>query len=289
VKLRSVSVLLAASVFVGCNAGATSPAAALLIPSPSLAAGSGAPPSTLPIPTANMPTPTVGPSAEPAEPSPAPSPSAAPSPATAPDVQVTLPVIACPMDPGWAQAYGPNTPKKSFGKLTLPADAAKRLAVYATTYYGVLAPRGWHCFDEESEDGSSILTITPATRTWRAITYVDIPGCFGCMLDLACPLFPAAARIAMDEFGEACARPPKKERVRRLGPGVVWFEDGPRVAGSGDGSGGGHTAVGVVQYEDANGPNRWAAKLTCILPTKDRGLCTVIINQLIRPLTAPSP
>lgn len=48
------------------------------------------------------------------------------------------------------------------------ADVAPRLAYYASLSLGVLAPRGWHCFEVYGSNGS-FLYVTP-----RAIFYRDI-------------------------------------------------------------------------------------------------------------------
>jgi len=67
---------------------------------------------------------------------------------------VTVPFVGCPAD---GQA-GPLDPPKGIAQVVhIPKEAALQLAFYkAEQGVGVLAPRGWHCFETHGSSGGSL-------------------------------------------------------------------------------------------------------------------------------------
>lgn len=67
---------------------------------------------------------------------------------------VTVPFLGCPAD----GQVGPLDPPKATTQLVhIPKQAGQQLAFYkAEQGYGVLAPRGWHCFETYGSNGSSL-------------------------------------------------------------------------------------------------------------------------------------
>lgn len=89
--------------------------------------------------------------------------------------QQKVPFVGCPGDGQVGPIKPPKTIPMSFD---LPPSAAKQLAYYrANGGYGVLGPRGWHCF-ELYGSGGSVLFITPRRfppEQWLSATF-DGPG-----------------------------------------------------------------------------------------------------------------
>jgi hypothetical protein len=72
--------------------------------------------------------------------------------------KVSVPFIGCKSD---GQVGPLEVPKGTNKLVSIPAEAAQKLAYYeAEQGSGVLAPRGWHCFETYGSNGSS-LYISP--------------------------------------------------------------------------------------------------------------------------------
>ena len=270
VQIRSTVALLLTLVAGGC--GATSNPS----PSPIAVASALVRPISL---TPSLPIqPSLSP--EPADPfvTPEPSPSA-PSPVPSVDSQVTLPLIGCR-----STGVTPR-PRNSTEPLVLAERVAERVAVYSTTNYRVLALRDWRCDGAEGDNGTGLLTVVPPKGGERMIEYENDAVTYGDILWTACPVFPSAAAVFEELYGFPCPRAPEKEVLRREGNHVVWFKDPPGVEGTGAGSGGKYAAVGAVLYWA--GEDRSAAKVTCVLPPRQRYLCNAIIEDTIRRLLTP--
>jgi hypothetical protein len=71
-----------------------------------------------------------------------------------PGTTATVPFVGCPAD----GQVGPLDPPKGTTQLVhIPNEAAQQLAFYkAEQGFGVLAPRGWHCFETYGSSGSSL-------------------------------------------------------------------------------------------------------------------------------------
>lgn len=91
------------------------------------------------------------------------------------DTTVTVPFVGCPAD----GQMGPLDPPKGTTQLVhIPKEAAQQLAFYkAEQGFGVLAPRGWHCFEIYGSNGSSLFVSPQAmdakmlfSNTWKGFT-----------------------------------------------------------------------------------------------------------------------
>ena len=79
----------------------------------------------------------------------------------------SVPFVGCPAD----GQTGPIPPPQSVNAPPTVSDGMQpRLAYYASTDLGVLAPRGWHCFETYGSNGAT-LWVTPS-----AIGARDLPG-----------------------------------------------------------------------------------------------------------------
>lgn len=208
-----------------------------------------------------------------ASPTPLPA-TATPAPTPEPIVAVDVPVVSCATRDGGGGGLATFEPSEP---LRLPASAAARLAVFATNYARVLAPRDWHCDADIGANGTSRLEITPAGDTTMSVVVDDAAATFGDIMELACPFFPDAAKRMKVDLGLPCHHVDAKETVRRVGKTIVWFDDPPGTTGSGAGSGGSNPVVGVVRYLGGREPT--AAKASCMLPDIDRPICEAILGN----------
>lgn len=71
-----------------------------------------------------------------------------------PGTTVTVPFVGCPAD-GQAGTLDPQ--KGTTQRVHIPKEVAQQLAFYkAEQGFGVLAPRGWHCFETYGSSGGSL-------------------------------------------------------------------------------------------------------------------------------------
>ncbi|MBV8436098.1 MAG: hypothetical protein JOY95_01120 [Silvibacterium sp.] len=91
------------------------------------------------------------------------------------DTALTVPFIGCPAD---GQAGPLDAPKRSSKVVHIPKEAAQQLAFYkAEQGFGVLAPRGWYCFETYGSNGGSLF-VSPQpidgnmlfSDTWKGFT-----------------------------------------------------------------------------------------------------------------------
>lgn len=67
---------------------------------------------------------------------------------------VLVPFVGCKSD---GQVGPQEAPHEQSKAVWIPADASERLAYYQAAYgFGVLAPRGWHCFGTYGSSGSTL-------------------------------------------------------------------------------------------------------------------------------------
>jgi hypothetical protein len=208
-----------------------------------------------------------------------PSPSAAPtetlSPTPLPILTVDIPVIPCATTYGTDEVQQPTEPT---ARRSLPGALANRLAIFATNYDQVLAPREWRCIAQVGANGTSVLTVASgSTDDPAAVIAENAAASYGEILDLACPLFPAAAREYKAQLGSDCAKPPDAEVVDRTGATIARFMDGAGITGTGAQSGGSYPAFGAITY--VTGQDATASKVTCLLPFEDEALCIAIVND----------
>jgi hypothetical protein len=92
-----------------------------------------------------------------------------------PGTTTTVPFVGCPAD---GQAGPLDPPKGTTQRVHIPKEAAQQLAFYkAEQGFGVLAPRGWHCFETYGSSGGSLF-VSPQpidgkmlfSDTWKGFT-----------------------------------------------------------------------------------------------------------------------
>ena len=77
-----------------------------------------------------------------------------------------IPFVGCESD---GQVGPLKAPKEKGERLAVPAEIANRVAYYqAEDGFGVLAPRGWHCFSNYGSSGSSLF-VTPEPIDRKAL------------------------------------------------------------------------------------------------------------------------
>lgn len=199
-----------------------------------------------------------------------------------------VPVVACP-----TTAVVPNpTPLPATALVNAPLAGLPPMALYAAenASSGVLAPKDWSCSAFVGGDGNTSIRVWPpnesppeTTKTGDGVFAFLIPGCVGCMYDLACALFPPVevAPYAVAGGGSCPTTVPPQERDTPINANVVAFEDPPGVAGTGEFSGGKDPANGVVIFNNPNmpRPDYGAAEGTCILPNSQQSICRAVLND----------
>ncbi len=220
---------------------------------------------------------------------------------------VAVPEVPCPTTFALPTETLPPLPKTMTATVT-PAVAGR------VTYYGngtltVLGPKDWHCEASVGIDGSGRMTITPPGQPARsgspaptgsiltsprqevygqALTAASAGPCVGCVVAMACGLFPEALNL-MAQPGLACSSaPPAGEQVTRPQPRSAVFMDPPGVAGTGDPSGGAYRAFGFLVFDPgaaAGGSGRSAPsalKMTCTLPDALAPICDELVEGVGR-------
>lgn len=192
-----------------------------------------------------------------------------------------VPVVDCPTEFG-AEGQRQRTPATV--DVISPASTLG-LTAYTNTQLYLIGPRGMRCSGIVAADGGSEVAVWPEhhsqprphSRT-DGLTLSLEPACVSCKAEEACPFFTALAR----HLGFPCeSGVPKDERVYRLRPNLVLFEDPPGVSGSGWPSGGPDPANGLVGYT-GNSKTGLVYRSTCTLPASDHSICTTILNDVIR-------
>lgn len=201
--------------------------------------------------------------------------------AARPAADTAVPFVGCAGDgqTGPVEAPGPGaTP-------AVPAAAAARLAYYASRSLGVLAPRGWHCFEVHGSD-QSILYVAPEPlsygrlQSWKdklsgpavtlSRTYGGTSGRFG-VVPMIARLFPAHAGFIGEvekmgfEIGPLPNGPYPSDRLERLSPTEVRFTTPARSAGLG--------TVGAL--DSGSGP---VEGLIILLPEEDMDLVSLRVR-----------
>jgi hypothetical protein len=217
--------------------------------------------------------------------SPAASALAAPTPEAAETVSIA--VESCPT------AYGlPDETLPPIGAsmtATLTQAVASQVRFYSNGDLTVLGPRGWRCEAAVGADGSARMQVTPPGQAaasgspspdFVAVTASSGGGCLGCVVLMACGLFPESLKL-FDSLGCDATSPPD-ERVTRPMPRTVVFEDPPGVHGTGDPSGGRYRAIGFLIFDDGSEAGASglpsALKVTCTLPDDLAPICDEVIE-----------
>lgn len=205
-----------------------------------------------------------------------------------------LHVVRCPTFIPLVPRPRPAVLPRSLPAAISPAVAAS-MSVYTDSQgtMRLVAPKGWGCAAFFGADGSGGVAVYPPgtalPRNWTtgwplartssvtAVTGLETSACYTCTLGQACRLFPAA-RAALDSYlgHDACASRPAGETTRRIGAGVMGFQDPPGTAGDGVPSGGRYPAAGVMTYHPRASSGSWLE--TCTLPPGDRAACAAILG-----------
>ena len=187
-------------------------------------------------------------------------------------------VIRCPTRSGLSGPLPATPPSIGVHR------SAGRLVAYTNSESYLLAPGGMSCSGLAATDGGSQLIVwpkgdpRPGLHTHAAgLTLTVIPACVGCKAQEVCPFFGAYAR----RLGFPCStQPAQDERVVKLRPNAIAFEDPPGVAGAGWPSGGPYAANGVVGYTEAPDEGH-VYRATCTLPASEHRVCTASLNDVI--------
>ena len=116
-----------------------------------------------------------------------------------------VPFVGCPTD---GQAGPVAAPKGGPVRVSLPARVAAELAYYSSGGKGVLAPRGWECFESYGSSGQG-LVVRPGAVSFGA----DVEG-------------PAV--VAEFRYGGTSGRFTVARVIARVFPGFRQFVDGVR-------------------------------------------------------------
>jgi hypothetical protein len=127
-----------------------------------------------------------------------------------------VPFVGCPSD----GQQGPQPVPGSGAVPRVRAAAAARLAYYAMSELGVLAPRGWHCFGLEGSNGSTLI-VTPEAHGVRDL------------LDQPRPLRGSAVQISFS-FGGTSGRFEVAKVIARAFPAQMAFARRVAAEGIGD-------------------------------------------------------
>lgn len=75
-----------------------------------------------------------------------------------------VPFVGCAQD----GQSGPQPAPQTSAVPQVPAEAAPHLAFYASAHFGVLAPRGWHCFALRGSNGDTVI-VTPERHDFESL------------------------------------------------------------------------------------------------------------------------
>jgi hypothetical protein len=202
-----------------------------------------------------------------------------------------LPVVSCHTEFGAGPIVDRFIPK------TLPADGSLRgVSIYTNGLLTVMGPSGWACNGLVAGDGGENLVVVPpgsanssggdggilpghAAVEFDAEYTGHLPGAY-----FICPLFPGSAAASFaNSSGIKCGTPATDQHIDRLTKDVVSFTDPAGVKGSGAGSGGKLTSVGVAIYpQTLPAPQSVNVfQLSCTVPKKLASHCSAIVADFM--------
>lgn len=200
---------------------------------------------------------------------------------------VSIAVESCPTSYGLPDETLPPIVRTMTATLT-PA-VASQVSFYSNGDLTVLGPRGWRCEAAVGADGSARMQVTPPGQAvaldspapdFQAVTASSGGGCVGCVVLMACGLFPESLKL-FDSLGCDATSPPG-EHVTRPMPRTALFEDPPGTHGTGDPSGGRYRAIGFLIFDDGSAAGSSglpsALKVTCTLPEALAPICDEVIE-----------
>jgi hypothetical protein len=217
-------------------------------------------------------------------------------------VRAQIPFVGCESD---GQVGPLKAPKELGGEPTLPAEIANRVAYYqAESGFGVLAPRGWHCYRSSGSSGSD-LYVTPEPIDRKALkgftgqsiqlstSLGDTSGRFE-VAKIIARVFPdhsefvknviAEGRVPASSF-PAGPYPTDKETYRTKN--IVEFETPPNAKGLGTDSmlRANSSAIRGVAILSGEGTSLVHASIR--LSSRDQDLVQTIIRQIEKEASGP--
>ncbi len=200
-----------------------------------------------------------------------------------------VPFVGCAAD---RQAGPVQAPKGTSPVVRIDASTAQRLAYYKAFGFGVLAPRGWHCFGTYGSSGSD-LVITPAPFNQVQGPMVEVDNTFGQgsgsikLAQVIVAAFPARRASLQEVIKEGIDAgiefgPYPNDKLIVKADRIVEFQTPPRSNGL-------ETTDGLQANDDPidgiailQGSNPDLLMLTVRLPRELRDLAPIIIHQLER-------
>ena len=136
-----------------------------------------------------------------------------------------VPFVGCPAD---GQAGPVNPPHEKDKLVSIPLDLAQEFAYYSAGNSGVLAPRGWHCFEVYGSSGGALF-VAPGQFDSATIFSGAWPGFTGPAIELSNTSTDTSGRF---EAARTIARafPAQMEFVRQVEAEGI-DEDAPYPAG----------------------------------------------------------
>ncbi len=196
-----------------------------------------------------------------------------------------LRVVSCPT------TFGGGPIAHRFIPKTLPADGNLHgVSLYTNGLLTVMGPSGWVCNGLVAGDGGENLVVAAPGSANASTSGGTLPGQAAVEFDaeytghlpgaqFICPLFPDSAAAAFaDSGGLKCGTSPDREHLDHLTKDIVTFSDPAGVRGTGAGSGGKLTSVGMAIYPQlAPSPESINVfELSCTLPKKLAADCSDI-------------
>lgn len=154
------------------------------------------------------------------------------------------------------------------------AAFADRIAAYGAAYRVWIAPKGWTGSAAIGADGSTLVSLYPASGSAKSgprFRYLDEGGCAGCALHDAAPYFPSAMQAWKNFFGyETPEVLPRGTKLVRLSPTLVMYvlPGGDRLLGHG-------AAYFIPPNED------FFAQAEFFLPHADQKLLTFLVKTVV--------
>ena len=211
-----------------------------------------------------------------------------------------IPFIGCKSD---GQVGPLNPPKGTARGIELPSEVTNQLAYYkAENGFGVLAPRGWHCFSTYGSNGSNLF-VSPDPISQKELFNSEWQGFSGSAIQVSVSVGDTSGRFAvartiarvfperMDFVRDVLAEgiepassfpsgPYATDRLRRRGKNIVEFETPADTSGLGSQS---HLAINASPIQGAAilfGEEPSLVKLSMRLPDRNQSLDGAIIQQL---------
>lgn len=217
---------------------------------------------------------------------------------------IKVPFVGCKSD---GQVGPEDAPAGKEKIVTLPADIAQQLAYFKDKFgFGVLGPRGWHCFGAYGSDGDSLyISPLPINRAylfsmnWSGFTGPVIQmtdedggtsGRFGVAAIIArvFPAYKSFVQQVMNEDTEAGINPPNRyasgpyptDKLTYRGKNIVEYITPGSTEGLGTHSRLQKNADPISGVAILVGEMPDLLQLSMRLPKEQRGLDRVIIRQV---------